>query len=46
MKKGCWAAVCDMKGYERHAVAEGMDPDTEIELTLEQARDLGLLEEE
>ena len=44
MDKGIWEEVADIVGYSYYAVNEGMDPDTEISLTEEQARKLGLLQ--
>ena len=41
--KGIWEDLCDMIGYNYYAVNEGMDTDTEISLTEDQARQLGLL---
>jgi hypothetical protein len=41
--KGIWENVCDIVGYNYYAVNEGMDPDTEISLTEDQARQLGLI---
>jgi hypothetical protein len=41
--KGIWEDLCDMVGYSYYAVNEGMDPDTEISLTEDQAIQLGVI---
>jgi len=42
-----WVELCTLKGFNHWAVNEGlMDEDTEIKLTLEEARELGILKEE
>jgi hypothetical protein len=46
LDRGCWGAIARLKGYNEYAVNEGMDPSTEIELTIDEARELGLLDEE
>lgn len=43
LDKGIWEEVCEITGYDLYAVAEGMDENTEIVLTEEQAKSLGLL---
>jgi len=41
--KGIWEEVADIAGYNYYAVNEGMDRETEIVLTEEQAKSLGLI---
>lgn len=41
--KGIWAEFCDMFGWNYYCLNEGCDPNTEQELTKEQAEELGLL---
>jgi hypothetical protein len=40
---GIWEEVADIAGYDYYAVNEGMDGDTEISLTKEQAKQLRLI---
>jgi hypothetical protein len=40
---GIWSELCELSGYNAYALREGMDEDTKIELTLEQAEKLGLV---
>ena len=41
--QGCWLAFCDLKGINEYALNEGTMSDTEeFELTLEEAREIGL----
>lgn len=42
-ENGVWSIVADAAGYDIYAMAEGMDPDTEICLTVEQAVSIGLI---
>jgi len=43
IEKGIWERISQIKGYDVYAVSEGMDPETEIELTQDQAIDLGII---
>ena len=38
-----WQEFCDMVGLEPWSLSEGMDPNREFELTLEQAKELELV---
>lgn len=41
--QGCWSEFCDLKGISVYAMNEGMDENTEFELTPEEAKDIGLV---
>ena len=44
MDNGVWLKLCDLKGINEWAVNEGlMDGSDEIELTIEAAKELGIL---
>lgn len=38
---GIWDAVCKVTGFDHYALHNGMSPDTEIALTMEQAKEIG-----
>jgi hypothetical protein len=41
--KRIWQEVAEIAGYDYYSLANGMDMDTEIQLTEEQAKKLGLI---
>ncbi len=41
--RGIWEEAAKISGYGLYAIKEGMDPNTEITLTEEQAIELGLI---
>ena len=44
IERGVWGDICDVRGYDRQAIHEGKaDSTTEIILTIEEAKDLGLI---
>lgn len=43
LKKCNWAKFCEMFGWDPYCINEGIDPETEQILTIEQAKELGLL---
>lgn len=38
-----WDEFCNMTGWDPYCLNEGLDPNTDQELTLEQAKELGLI---
>lgn len=43
---GSWDEFCTEYGYDEYCVAEGGDPDHEVEITVSEARRWGLLKDE
>lgn len=39
-----WKTFCDMFGWDYYCLNEGCDPETEQEMTLEQAKELGFIQ--
>ena len=42
-KTNNWKRFCDMFGWSPHCLAEGFRGDTTIRLTIDQAKELGLI---
>lgn len=42
---GIWEQVCDKRGYNYYAVSEGLNKETEIDLTKEEAIELKIITE-
>ena len=40
LENECWSELCDLKRLNHYAVAEGMDDQIEMEITVEQAKEL------